>query len=42
MGSTHDDICEVYVAKLLVGHLKLATASFLPMKAAQNNQRHAA
>ena len=37
-----DETCEVYFAKLLVGHLELATASFLPMSAAQANQRHAA
>jgi transposase InsO family protein len=37
-----DDTCEVYFAKLLVGHLELTTASFLPMKASQANQRHAA
>lgn len=37
-----DDICEVYFAKLLVGHLELPTASFLPMNASQSKQRHAA
>lgn len=37
-----EDTCEVYFAKLLVGHLELATASFLPMNAAGADQRHAA
>lgn len=37
-----DATCEVYFAKLVVGHLELTTASFLPMNAAQAGQCHGA